>query len=122
MRVAVIGSRNYPDANRRVYKRLRSLKEDFPHEEIHVVTDDSKGVNSAAVKAAILLGMAFTVVPELAHAEADRVIAFWDFQSRRTRENIRLAIAAGIHTEVWDKDNKPAGWQAAAATRKAVHA
>ena len=122
MRVAVIGSRNYPDANRRVYKRLRALKDDFPNKEIHVVTEEGRGVPGAAVKAAILLGMAFTVVPELAHAEVDRVIAFWDFQSRRTRENIRLAIAAGKHTEVWDKENKPAGWQAAAATRKVAHA
>jgi len=122
--VAVIGTPDYPDAGRRVYARLRRLKNDFPDVHFHIVADESKGPAESAIRSARKMGMSITVfTPDWdglgkdASLErslqvidaADRMIAFWDMRPGEVGDTIKRAILDGIHVEIYDWENEAAG-------------
>lgn len=103
-RVAVVGSREYPDLVM-VAKCVRAL---FPGTV--VITGGAQGVDKTAEKAARIYGLAV----EVYHADwkkhgraagpvrnkqivdaCDRMLAFWDGESPGTRNAINLAKKAG---------------------------
>lgn len=117
-RVAVIGSANYPDANRRIYARLKTLRDDWPKARFHIVTGTTGAVCTAALRAAKKLRMDYSAVSDVGVAgNHERVIAFWDFDSPGTAEVIRRSIDNRVPTEVWDAECEPAGAEAVEALK-----
>ncbi len=104
MRVAIVGSRDYPDIDHVLaYVRL------LPPESV-VVSGGARGVDEAAEAAALECGHRVESIaadwknrgrragPERnakVVERADRVVAFWDGKSRGTLDTIRKAVAAG---------------------------
>lgn len=131
MKVAIVGSRDYPEAKKRVFARLRSLRDDFPEDAPHVISGGETGVDKAAIQAARMMGLDYTVFNAdwdglgkkdttrnmLIVDAADRVIAFWDFKCVSTADIVVRALADGKHTEVYDLEGEPAGPAAAEAVR-----
>jgi hypothetical protein len=136
--VAIVGSRDYPDAEARVLNRLTALKHDWPQIEWLVVSGGAPGVDQAAERAAKQLRLQFheisaewdvhgqhagllrnqqivNEVPAAMYGDPSRVIAFWDFQSAGTKDTIQKAILGNRATEIWDADYEPAGHEAARA-------
>lgn len=105
MKVAVVGSREYPNlSDVRHYTRLLVSR---GHE---IVTGGARGVDAEAQRAAETMGAGVIVhAPDYeSHgkrapferntqivAEADKVVAFWDGESRGTLDTIRKAVKAG---------------------------
>ncbi len=113
--LAIIGSREYPDPDiiHRYVQRLPS--------SIIIVSGLAKGVDSEARRAALDHGLNVVDVPALwkHHGRgagfrrnriiidlADRVVAFWDGESRGTRHGIQLADDAGKPVKVYGPDGK----------------
>jgi len=104
MRLAVIGSRKYPDPD-----RVRALVRGVPAGTL-IVSGGAEGPDSWAVDAARERGLAYLVFPakwaELGRSaglirnqdivdQADRLVAFWDLKSRGTKDTINKALADG---------------------------
>jgi hypothetical protein len=106
-RVAVIGCGIYPEANRRVYARLKMLRDDWPKIRFHIVTGPTGMVCMAALRAAKKLGMDYTACAGIPTAE--RYIAYWDLKPGPAADQIRYALDMKVHVEVWDMHNEPAG-------------
>jgi len=105
MRLAIIGSRNFPDLD-----RVDALVRSLPAGTL-IVSGGASGPDARAVEAAAARGLAHLVFPakwaELGRAaglirnqdivdQADRVVAFWDLKSRGTKDTINKALAAGL--------------------------
>lgn len=138
--IAIVGSRDYPMPHQRIYGRLRVLMNDWPGVEFVVVTGGAKGPDSAAERAAEKLGLECVVfrpdwdglgkragavrnqliVDTITMTPPDRLIAYWDLESKGTAITIRMALQAGVHVEVWDPQNQAAGSQAAQLLEGAV--
>ncbi len=116
MKVAIVGSRTWPDA-----ERIRRYVWSLPMDTI-VVTGGAKGVDSIAEATATERGLGVTVhrpdyskggraAPlarnSLIVADADRVVAFWDGQSRGTADTIGKAEKAGVELEVYRLRQEP---------------
>ena len=108
-RVAVIGSQGYPDANRRIYARLKLLRDDWPRATFHIITATTGTVASAALRAAKKLGMSYSALADGPVTEAERVLTYWDFVCLDTARQVRIALELGIHTEIWNAENEPDG-------------
>lgn len=110
MRVAIVGSRGFP-ALTQVSKYVHALS---PGTE--VVSGGAKGVDETAAKAALACGLTLTeYLPEwdkygkkagfirngLIVGDADKVVAFWDGESRGTLNTIKKAVKAGKPVEIY---------------------
>lgn len=127
-RVAIVGSRNYPNLEH-VVEYVRSLPKDavvvtgawFAYSAqgldgyIRHLAEGTRGVDRAAAGAADAHGYLVVLVPALRSddprlagprrnhlivALADRVVAFWDGKSTGTMHTVGLARAAGKPVEV----------------------
>lgn len=118
--IAIVGCRNANE--RRVLSWLEKAWHDRSHcfwlrdkREFRIVTGDAKGADAAAWRFAInqtLHAVAFTADWEnlgrsagpIRNARivehADEMIAFWDGESRGTRDSISKAIDKGIHVHI----------------------
>ena len=109
MKVAIVGSREYPSLN-----EVRLLVAQLP-EGSTVVTGGAKGVDREAQYAANDRGLACIVIcadwdtygrqaGALRNvrivAACDRLVAFWDGRSRGTQDVMRKAMAAGKPIDV----------------------
>lgn len=104
-RVAIVGSRDF--------KNLEAVREwvnKLPPETV-IVSGGARGVDRTAADAARQRGLAVMefladwnkhgkragfIRNQLIVENCDRVIAFWDYQSRGTNDTIRKARAAGL--------------------------
>jgi predicted Rossmann-fold nucleotide-binding protein len=107
MRVAIIGSRKYSDM-----EQVKRYVEELPEETI-VISGGAKGVDSMAEEVARQRGLEVVVIrPDYAAfpgrprsapiarnreivRQADRVVAFWDGESRGTHNAIAFALQEG---------------------------
>ncbi len=109
MKIAIVGSRDYPDR-----ARVEALVQDLP-DDVVVVTGGAVGVDRWAESVARSRGLEVEVIlPDWQRygraagpirnkaivEAADRVVAFWDGRSRGTRSTIELARKAGKPVEV----------------------
>lgn len=113
MRIAIVGSRNYPNRSQ-VIEFVRSLSPD-----VTVVTGRARGVDSWAHEEAIMLNLAtdsfFPLWKEHGRSAGmirnckmintvDRVVAFWDGKSPGTAHAIWYATTKGLDVEVYEPD------------------
>lgn len=108
-RVAIVGSRDYPDLND-VHRYVESLPENTI-----VVSGGAQGVDKRAENAARFYGLPFLIIParwehgrgagfirnQLIVAAADRVVAFWDGKSKGTKHTIDIAHSDGKPVQVY---------------------
>lgn len=117
MRVAIVGSRDYPSLHL-VTAYVRSLEHHDP--TITVVSGNARGVDRTAQDEALLLGMRVLIIPadwrqgrgagyarnfEIVDV-SDVVIAFWDGKSMGTQHDIKLAREAGKRLRVFDPEGE----------------
>jgi predicted Rossmann fold nucleotide-binding protein DprA/Smf involved in DNA uptake len=111
LRVAIIGSRHYPDPER-VTEYVKSLPA-----RASIITGSASGVDAAATKAGRAKGIAVNVMPasfeELADPSrsaarnqrlvdaCDVLVAFWDGASKGTRTTIDRALDSGKEVHVF---------------------
>lgn len=104
MKVAIVGSRKYPDPG-----EVARLVNSLPSNAV-VVSGGAEGPDSLAVQVARERGLAHQVFPAkwetLGRAAGlirngdivqacDRLVAFWDLKSRGTKDTINKALQAG---------------------------
>lgn len=113
MRVAIVGSRDYPHLEQ-VRQFVRALAQKYPQAEI--VSGGARGVDQTAQDEGIQCGLTVTCFP----AEwdkygksagmrrnhdiikcADKVVAFWDGKSRGTKHTIDTARKDGKQVYVY---------------------
>lgn len=109
MRIAIVGSRNYPDA-----KRVFEFVHELPPDTV-VVSGGAGGVDTWAILQAKRDGLATKVYPadwgkygmsagfrrnQTIVDDVDCVVAFWDGVSRGTADTIAKARKAGKCVEV----------------------
>jgi hypothetical protein len=109
MRIAIVGSREYPKLDL-VRSYVRSLEPGTV-----VISGGAKGVDSEAEKQARDFGLEVVVYPadwnrygktagfvrnRTIVEDADRVVAFWDGDSRGTINTISLAVKMGKSLEI----------------------
>ena len=114
MKVAIIGSRTYPDLEK-VREYVRKLSQD----DI-IISGGAKGVDETAEDEARKLGMEVISIPaewnkygrraglmrnDLIVAMADLVVAFWDGVSRGTKYTIDKAKEKNVITQVFNVVN-----------------
>lgn len=118
MRIAIVGSRDYPEIEQ-VGEYIHKLARENPWARPTIVSGGARGVDTAAAAVARSCGFDVEVFP--AHwrdgdgsynraagiernkrvvRSVDRVVAFWDGESRGTRSTIDAALALGIDVEV----------------------
>jgi len=116
MWLAVVGSRDFPDPNPPVLAYISALREKWsPFTGLAVVSGGARGVDHAAKLAADKLGLdiielkpdwemygksAGFVRNESIIKAADQVVAFWDGESRGTKNSIDWAFKLRKRTEV----------------------
>lgn len=110
MKIAIVGSRDYPNLN-----RVREFVKALPVGTV-VVSGGARGVDYVAATTARIRGL--EVIEYLAEweqygqragylrnkdivAAADRVVAFWDGRSRGTQHTIQLATEAGKDVTIY---------------------
>ena len=114
MKVAIIGSRTYPDLEK-VREYVRKLSQD----DI-IISGGAKGVDETAEDEARKLGMEVISIPaewdkygkraglmrnDIIVAMADCVVAFWDGVSRGTKYTIDKAKEKNVITQVFNVVN-----------------
>ena len=119
MRVAIVGSRDYPFLNH-VWQFVTSLARAAP--DTIIVSGGARGVDTVGAASARLAGLPVEeLLPdwdrhgELAGFErnsrivesCDRVVAFWDEASNGTRDTISKALAAGKKVLVIGRGSVP---------------
>ena len=111
MRVAIVGSRHFPEPER-VAEYIRSLPT-----RASIITGSASGVDAAATKAARDKGIPVQVIPasfeEVADASksaarnqrlvdaCDVLVAFWDGASKGTRTTVERALDSGKEVHVF---------------------
>lgn len=114
MKIAIVGSRDFPN-KKKVETYVSMLNTRYPG-GVTVVSGGAKGVDTWAEKAAKLAGIPTQIIPAewdkygksagflrngLIVEEAERVVAFWDGDSRGTLDTIRKATKAGKPVEIY---------------------
>ena len=116
MRVAIVGSRDYPDPGVAVRNYIEAARDggEFYGGTI-IISGGARGIDTAAVEYADYLGLPTIVYPadwgrqgkaagyarnEDIIADCDRVVAFWDGESKGTRHTIELALKNRKRLEV----------------------
>lgn len=109
-RVVVVGSRDFPDEEM-VAEHVTNLPPDTV-----VISGGASGVDTWAEQAAEFAGLETDIYPAdwEAHGkragyvrnrtmveEADRIVAFWDGESRGTRHSIKLAMESGKPLDIY---------------------
>ena len=109
MKVAIVGSRDYPDLN-----KVQYYVESLPWDTT-VISGGARGVDTTAENAAVALRLGVEVHPadwdrlgksagyirnEKMVDAADRVVAFWDGESKGTKHSIDLALRKRKNLEV----------------------
>lgn len=108
MKVAIVGSREFPDLD-----MVRRYVMELPHDTI-IVSGGAKGVDSVAVKSAEILGMEVIVhLPDWSKGkgagfarntliidDADLIRAFWDGVSHGTYDSIKKTLKAGKNLDL----------------------
>jgi hypothetical protein len=120
VKIAIVGSRDFPDATLRVRKCLVKLRRLYG-KNIVIVTGGSGKIDWAAINESILLGLRCIIVParweELGKYAGpkrnhqivmmvDKVFAFWDGKSRGTAGVIEMSRKEGKATIVRRKEWK----------------
>lgn len=116
MKIAIIGSREkYLAAPWIVKQQVREYVEDLPRDTI-IVSGGARGVDSYAEQAARGCGLPLTLFladwathgkaagfirNKLVVDEADRVVAFWDGESRGTANALKQARVLGKQIEIF---------------------
>lgn len=110
MRIAIIGSRDYPDL-----AQVRSYVLALPRDTV-IVSGGASGVDSTAELAALDAGMerriyrpnyathgrrAPLIRNELIVRDCNRLVAFWANRSAGTRHTLGIAKRIGVMTETW---------------------
>ena len=111
MRVAIVGSRHFPDLS-----RVETYVESLPA-GTRLVTGSASGVDAAATRIARRRGLAVQVIgagfeeardPGVAAArnqrlvdQCDLLVAFWDGRSRGTRSTVERALDSGREVQVF---------------------
>ena len=111
MRVAIVGSRRFPEPER-VIEYIRSLPA-----RASIITGSASGVDAAATRAARDKGIPIQVIPasfdELADTSksaarnqrlvdaCDVLVAFWDGASKGTRTTVERALDTGKEVHVF---------------------
>lgn len=111
MRIAIVGSRHFPDLD-----RVESFVAGLP-EGTRLVTGSASGVDAAATRAARQRGLAVQVIgagfeeardPGVAEArnqrlidQCDLLVAFWDGASTGTRSTVDRALDTGRDVQVF---------------------
>lgn len=113
-RVAIVGSREFPGASSQVRCWLSQFHVDV-RPRVLVISGGARGVDIAARAAAIDMGFQYREYPadwdthgkaagyirnEQMVLAADKVIAFWDGQSKGTKHTIDLALKHRKNLEV----------------------
>lgn len=118
MRVAIVGSRDYPNLEQ-VRQFVRALAQKYPRAEI--VSGGARGVDQAAQDEGIQCGLVVTPIPaewdkykrsngknpagmirnQVIVDNADIVVAFWDGKSRGTKHTIDTARKDGKQVYVY---------------------
>lgn len=116
MRVAIVGSRNYPDLGAVRDYVLRLALDDI------VVSGGATGVDHVAEMAARYRCLPTWIYPAdwkrhgkqagyirnaLIVEAADRVVAFWDGKSRGTAHTVHLAQARGLPVQIFKPGEAP---------------
>ncbi len=117
-RIAVVGSRDWPDAE--LVRRTMEIwfVGKWP---VEVVSGGARGVDTMAAEAAVFLGCDLKVFPadwnqfgrsagyrrnaQMA-SYCDEVLAFWDGKSKGTGHMIDLALKAGKPVQIMDPSGK----------------
>lgn len=112
MKIAIVGSRNYPD-----FKAVVDYVYSLPLDTV-IISGGASGVDKHAELAAIERGMktevfypdwkrygkqAGAIRNELIIRTADKVVAFWDGKSKGTAISIRLAKQHGKPLEIIER-------------------
>lgn len=112
LNIAIVGSREYDDMNA-VYDYVAALSEE--NEDHVIVSGGARGVDTTAQQAAEDHGMGFMLFPADWKTygkgagmkrnrdivlTADRVVAFWDGESKGTKNTIDLALLLRRDLEV----------------------
>lgn len=110
MKIAIVGSRDYPDLD-----RVRRFVTELPPGTV-VVTGGARGVDRTAEETAEACGLEVLVLTadwdgigrsaglvrnEEIVEEADEIVAFWDGESRGTVHTLTLAVEAGKSVTVF---------------------
>lgn len=110
-RIAVVGSREFPDE-----KLVREYVAGLEPNEVTIISGGARGVDSWAEDEAESWGIPTDIYPAdwEAHGksagfrrnrtmvnEADVVVAFWDGESNGTRHSIKLAMDAGKPLDIY---------------------
>lgn len=111
MKIAVVGSREYPDMEG-VRRFIRALPKD-----VVVISGGARGVDSVAEEEARVQGLTVEIYPadwarygrragyvrnKIMVDKADKVVAFWDGKSKGTKHTIDLARKASKPLCVFD--------------------
>ena len=118
MRVAIVGSRHFPDL-----ERVEAFVDALP-DGTRLVTGSASGVDAAATRVARRRGLAVQVIaagfeeardPGVAAArnqrlvdQCDLLVAFWDGASRGTRATVDRALDSGREVQVFVSREAPA--------------
>lgn len=116
MKLAVVGSREFPDAAERVFAYINAYVDRLtPFEDLDIISGGARGVDHAAWEAANKLRLdiveykanwsqfgkaAGFIRNEDIIRHADAVVAFWDGESRGTKNSIDWALRLKKRLEV----------------------
>ncbi len=119
--IIIAGPKVWPAASTPVYRRLKTMKRDFPDTHFTVVTGATGAAVAAAIRAARLLSMSLRlcVVGDLAERflqmieGSRRMFSWWEEGDAETEGLIHEAHYHGVWLEVYEMDGTPAGARSA---------
>jgi len=116
MKIAIIGSRDYPRpefAKRKMISIIENLQYNL---DVMIISGGARGIDSIADDVADITGISIKIFKpdwdkygkragyirnKLIIDEAEKVLAFWDGKSKGTKHSIDLAIKAGKPVNIY---------------------